>query len=105
MRLSIQFYREIVIGISRKFLRNEQAFRSDDANEGDEDETDDIVDVQAGHESHVAGMIYARDIMKGSEQIVSQRQKFRASSEEWHRFLGFIVEFTVYAFNLKRKAT
>ena len=55
---SIQAYREIVIGISRKYMREGLSFHADTENkETAEDRFNDIADVQAGHGSHVAGMI------------------------------------------------
>ncbi len=46
-----------------------------------EGEKDEVMDLQAGHTTHVAGMIYARGIMKRSGEVVSKRQKFRECSE------------------------
>ncbi|KAI1670755.1 hypothetical protein L13192_06271, partial [Pyrenophora tritici-repentis] len=50
---------------------------------------DSIADEQAGHTSHVAGLVYARGIMEQSGAVADRRQQFRASSTDWHRFLGF----------------
>ena len=90
--IGIQAWREVAIGISRKFLREKHAFRPDEDDEdGDfhEDKADEIQDEQAGHTSHVAGMVYARGIMELSGVVASKRQRFREASIEWHRFLGF----------------
>ncbi len=89
--MTIQSYRELAIGISRRYMRG-QAFRMDEDDEdGDwqEGEKDEVMDLQAGHTAHVAGMIYARGIMERSGEVASKRQKFRECSEMWHRFLGF----------------
>jgi hypothetical protein len=66
LELTIQAYREIAIGISRRFLRKSTAFQ---AKEGDENEEwneenvgSAIADMQAGHTVHVAGMISGEDI-------------------------------------------
>ncbi|KAG9375920.1 RecQ Superfamily II DNA helicase [Pyrenophora tritici-repentis] len=68
-------YREMAIGISRRFLRGSTAFQADEGEENkewaEEQAGDSIADEQAGHTSHVAGL------------------QFRASSTDWHRFLGF----------------
>lgn len=91
LELTIQSYRELAIGISRRYMRG-QAFRMDEDDEdGDwqEGEKDEVLDLQAGHTAHVAGMIYARGIMERSGEVASKRQKFREPSEMWHRFLGF----------------
>jgi RecQ family ATP-dependent DNA helicase len=93
--LSISAWRQIAIAISRRFCRatrfeDEQGHLEDD--EGwDEDNPggDDPWDLQAGHGTHIAGMIYARELMEGNHTIVSRREKFRRVSEGWHRFLEF----------------
>ena len=90
--LTIQSYREISIAMSRRWVRKQDAFRMDEEDEdGDwnEDDDDRIADEQAGHTSHVAGMIYARGIMERSGEVASKRQRFREASESWHEFLGF----------------
>ena len=91
--LTIAAYREIAIGISRRFLRGSTAFKTE---EGDENEAWDeehagasIADEQAGHTAHSAGLIYARGIMEQAGAVADKRQQFRASSGDWHRFLGF----------------
>jgi hypothetical protein len=90
---TIAAYREIAIGISRRFLRGSTAFK---AEEGDENEVWDeehagasIADEQAGHTAHIAGLIYARGIMEQAGVVADKRQQFRTSSSDWHRFLGF----------------
>jgi len=91
LELTIQSYRELTIEISRRYMQG-QAFRMDEDDEdGDwqKGEKDEVMDLQAGHTAHVAGMIYAREIMKRSGEVASKRQKFRECSEMWHRFLGF----------------
>ncbi|KAL5373158.1 hypothetical protein DPSP01_012911 [Paraphaeosphaeria sporulosa] len=39
--------------------------------------------------AHVVGMVYAWGIMEQAGVVASWRQQFRASSEDWHWFLGF----------------
>jgi superfamily II DNA helicase RecQ len=92
VELGIQSYRELAIAISRRYLRNKQAFRPDEDDEDgdrDEDAENDIADEQAGHSSHIAGTVYARGIMERDGEVASKRQRFRESSVAWHRFLGF----------------
>ncbi|OBT70931.1 hypothetical protein VF21_10100 [Pseudogymnoascus sp. 05NY08] len=51
-----------------------------DPNENwDEDNAagDDLWDLQAGHRTHIAGMIYACELMEGNNTIISRREKFR----------------------------
>jgi hypothetical protein len=94
--LSISAWRLIAIAISRRFCR-EDRFDDDqdklDAEEGwDEDNTagDGPWDLQAGHGTHVAGMIYARELMEGNNTIIGRREKFRRISQRWHQFLEFV---------------
>ena len=91
--ITIAGYREIAIGISRRFLRGSTAFSTmnDEENEAWEEENaaGRIADEQAGHTSHVAGMVYARGIMEQAGVVAERRQQFRSSSTDWHRFLGF----------------
>lgn len=91
--LTIAAYREIAIGISRRFLRGSTAFQPE---EGDENEAWNeekmaglVADLQAGHTAHVAGLIYARGIMEQAGAVADRRRQFRMSSTDWHRFLGF----------------
>ncbi|KAI0616316.1 RecQ Superfamily II DNA helicase, partial [Pyrenophora tritici-repentis] len=58
----------MAIGISRRFLRGSTAFQADEGEENkewaEEQAGDSIADEQAGHTSHVAGLVYARGIME-----------------------------------------
>jgi RecQ family ATP-dependent DNA helicase len=96
LELTIAAYREIAIGISRRFLRGSTAFRADEGDENEEWNEENawsaIADMQAGHTVHVAGMVYARGIMEQAGAVADKRQQFRMSSTEWHRFLGFPVD-------------
>jgi hypothetical protein len=91
--LTIAAYREIAIGISRRFLRGSAAFRTEEGEENEEWAEENIgasiADEQAGHSAHVAGLIYARGIMEQAGAVADKRQQFRTSSTDWHRFLGF----------------
>ena len=98
-------YRDIAIGISRRFLRASSQFPqsaderhqreptiTDPDNEAamdDEQWLGHIADLQAAHSSHVAGMIYSRGLMEQAGTTAHRQAMFRASSTDWHRFLGF----------------
>ncbi|KAK4982330.1 hypothetical protein LTR50_007766 [Elasticomyces elasticus] len=108
--LTMQSYRDIAIGISRKFIRRPTAFHTDEdddrAKERDEDDVAPaIADEQAGHTSHIAGMIYARAIMEQAGVVADKRQRFRASSTDWHRFLCFRSAIEGQTGSGKRKRT
>lgn len=91
--LTVAAYREIAIGISRRFLRGSTAFKTEEGDENDAWDEENIgasiADEQAGHTAHIAGLIYARGIMEQARAVADRRQQFQASSSNWHRFLGF----------------
>ena len=78
--LTIAAYREIAIGISRRFLRGSAAFRTEEGEENEEWAEENIgasiADEQAGHSAHVAGLIYARGIMEQAGAVADKRQQF-----------------------------
>lgn len=84
--LTIRDYREVATGISRKFMRGSTTFQED---EGEDKEEDDIADEQAGHVSHVTGIVYTRGIMEMAGAVMSRKRQFRVTSTDWHYFLGF----------------
>ncbi|KAM7182564.1 hypothetical protein V8F33_014215 [Rhypophila sp. PSN 637] len=95
VRIGISAWRHIAIGISNRYLN--QAFQPDkkgggDFDEDDEDTVDSVWDLQAGHSTHVAGMIYARELQQGALGTAVRRDGFRRVSRQWYRFLGFGVE-------------
>jgi hypothetical protein len=73
----------MAIGISNRYLN--RAFGPDISQEGEEDEEEDgenVWDLQAGHSTHVAGMIYARELQQGMLGTAAWRDKFRAVSRQ-----------------------
>ena len=90
VEMNISAWRHIVIAISRKFLRGD--FKGDNVDDIDVDafdEDDSPWDLQAGHGTHVAGMIYARLLQQDTRGTSSRQEQFRAISRTWHTFLGF----------------
>lgn len=103
--LNISAYRNIVIGISRRFLRQSSVFpqnrHHDGTAEGLVDYTDDrgqidpehfighIAGLLAARSSHVASMIYRREVTEQAGTTGHRREMFRLSSTDWHRLLGF----------------
>jgi RecQ family ATP-dependent DNA helicase len=87
--LNISGYRHIAIAISRRYCQEDRF--EEEKEEGDrcDEDNDDPWDLQAGHGTHVAGMIYARELMEGGNSIISRREKFRRVSHVWHCWLGF----------------
>jgi hypothetical protein len=85
-RLNISAWRHIVIGISRRYLHRK--FIVDEAEEEvdwetfDEDnlDGDSPWDLQAGHGTHVAGMIYARELRQALGQTMGRQDMFRQVS-------------------------
>lgn len=98
VQLNISAYRQMAIAMARKYLHSPDGFEADGEAEWEEkaDEEgcwwtadDDVVDLQAGHGTHVAGMIYARGVDEAPDTVAQMKQQFREASEKWHRFLGF----------------
>jgi superfamily II DNA helicase RecQ len=91
--LTIAAYREIAIGISRRFMRGSTAFQAEEGDSNEEWNEENvaavIADEQSGHTAHIAGLIYARGIMEQAGATADRRLLFRQSSTDWHRFLGF----------------
>jgi hypothetical protein len=104
--LNIPAYRDIAIGISRRFLRTSSVFPNnvqddhtaddtlddaDDESQMDHDQfMSHIADLQATHSSHVAGIRYGRESSEQAGTTAHRREMFRLSSTDWHRFLGFL---------------
>lgn len=96
--LNVQTYRQLAVGISRRFLHSTDRFDDGDDDDGGEEETDmpdaedgrdAVLDLQAAHSSHTAGMVYSRQLTEQPGEIYTVREKFRRISIAWHRFLGF----------------
>lgn len=89
--INISAWRQIAIAIANQYMRGD--FKDSGTGEIDMDtfdeEEDDPWDLQAGHGTHVAGMIYARLLRQERSSTMSRQAKFRQISERWHRFLGF----------------
>jgi superfamily II DNA helicase RecQ len=90
VEINISAWRHLVIAISRKFLQG--TFKGDNVDDIDLDAFDDEDspwDLQAGHGTHVAGMIYARLLQQDPRGTSSRQEQFRTISRIWHLFLGF----------------
>ena len=92
--ISVAAYREIAIAISRQWVRGETAFDEDGEGESIESQITAMdgvaADEQATHSAHVAGLIYARDVMELFGSTAVRRKRFRKISGDWHRFLEFV---------------
>jgi hypothetical protein len=82
---TISANRQILIAISRRYyyhdLFEEGAGEAKEGQDNEMDEEEDNPwDLQAGHSTHVSGMIYARELMEADYSIISRREKFRRVS-------------------------
>ncbi|RTE68056.1 hypothetical protein BHE90_017567, partial [Fusarium euwallaceae] len=93
-QLNISTWRQMAIGISNRYFN--KVFEAEEDEFEDEDGEgnlfDSIYDLQAGHGSHVAGLIYARLFGQGELGTMRSREEFRKVSMKWHRFFGFGAE-------------
>lgn len=80
-KMGVLQYRHIAIAISRR--HTDRAFDEND------DEPDDAADLQAGHTSRIADMLYARSVMEMQGAVPTARQAYRRVSASWHVFLRF----------------
>ncbi|EXA31534.1 hypothetical protein FOVG_17156 [Fusarium oxysporum f. sp. pisi HDV247] len=87
--LNISSWRQIAIAIARRYLHGAFKESTLDGDDEDDDLDDNPVDLQAGHGTHVAGMVYARELQQGLFSTASMRDKFRAVSRQWHRLFEF----------------
>lgn len=93
--LNISVWRHIIISIGRRYLNGvlggaaSDSLSYDDNSDEDEAVADSILDSQAGHTSHVAGMVYGREIQQGNLGTAQQQENYRKASVLWHQFLGF----------------
>jgi superfamily II DNA helicase RecQ len=89
--INISAWRQIAIAIANQYLRGD--FKDNGVGDIDleafDDDEDSPWDLQAGHGTHVAGMIYARMLRQERLSTMSRQTKFRQISQRWHRFLGF----------------
>ncbi|RDW94094.1 uncharacterized protein DSM5745_01416 [Aspergillus mulundensis] len=93
-------YSRILMAIKDHFLRAETGFLDNGHMERQEhaamhlEDPDpghrSTVELDATHSSHIAGLVYAREVCDGqSEGKKRKRQMLRTSSTNWHQFLGF----------------
>ncbi|OBS16245.1 hypothetical protein FPOA_13049 [Fusarium poae] len=107
-QINISMWRHMAIAISNRYLN--KAFGEIDAGGGGDDDddggedslVDSIHDLQAGHGSHIAGLIYARLFGQGDLSRMNRRDGFRKVSMQWHRFFGFGAEDRVEQLGTKR---
>ncbi|KAK5651006.1 hypothetical protein OQA88_2932, partial [Cercophora sp. LCS_1] len=94
-KLNISMWRHIAISIGRRYLHNAFGKAGDDVLYGDSDTEDNsavpdqALDLQAGHSSYTAGMVYGREIEQGNTGLAVRQEQFRKVSILWHRFFGF----------------
>ena len=66
MGLTMQSWREIAIAISQKYLK--KGFQRDEKDKKRVNE-DEMKDMQVGHRSHMAGIIYVRGIREQNKAV------------------------------------
>ncbi|KFZ24703.1 hypothetical protein V502_00818, partial [Pseudogymnoascus sp. VKM F-4520 (FW-2644)] len=86
VKMNIDAWRNMVEAISQKFLRHPFEFDSD---EEWKDEGDEIWEEQFGHTAPMGEAMYGRLMTEAPGERGSRRVKFRAISQEWHKFVKF----------------
>jgi hypothetical protein len=82
-KANILAWRHAAIAISRKHLSG-KGFKRDFNDDGSA-----AIDLQAAHDSQLAGNVYAREIEQAPGHISALREQFRSISRNWHTCLGF----------------
>jgi hypothetical protein len=89
----------MAIGISNRYFNkvfsidnSRGDFEEEDSEEGSGNLVNSIEDLQAGHGSHVAGLIYAWLFGQGDLGIMREREEFRKVSMRWYCFFDFGAE-------------
>ena len=59
--------------------------------------------MQTKYGTHVANIVYAREIRKQNEVMKNMRQKYRRVNKNWHRFLRFSISKKGFDDKKKRK--
>jgi hypothetical protein len=105
IKINISTWRQLAIAISRKYCQENPFEEGTAEEEGEEDAhiEDNPWDLQTGHSSHIGGMIYARLLEEGDSSVASQRAKFHAISQQWHRFLGFPSSYQGIGLNSRKR--
>lgn len=84
----------MAIGIANRYLNNlvgdteGYGGDDDDDDEGEDGLVDSIYDLQAGHGSHIAGLVYARLFGQGNLGTIHRREEFRRASMQWHKIVS-----------------
>lgn len=81
--IHVSTWRQIAIAISRQYYREhlfeEYRFIAQEIEQMIED--DNLWDLQSGHGTHVAGIIYARELIEGQSIVATKREQFRSISQ------------------------
>jgi hypothetical protein len=96
-QLTINGWRQMAIGISNRYLNKAFGAGLDGQDEEDEEEgggglVDSVIDLQAGHGSHVAGLVYARLFGQGDMGTMRSRDEYQRVGMQWHRFFRMGVD-------------
>ena len=110
VKVHISAWRQISIAMSRRYCQEHPFQKEEAGQEGEIQDEDDVEqdnpwDLQSGHGTHMAGMIYARELMEGGNAVIGRRQQFRQISKTWHKFLQFGSAHDGLGAGCKRKRT
>lgn len=77
----------------RQYIKNDAAVKAfvaaaDSADDVSDDEVNQPCDIQTGHKTAVAGMIYARPVTEPVFSVEAKRFRLRLASMEWYAFFA-----------------
>jgi superfamily II DNA helicase RecQ len=108
--ITVSSWRHISKAIARRHIRHPTAAHARLMDEWDGDDCDagdgahdNPVDMQAGHTSGTAGLVYGRLVTEGAFETHDRREGFRDISEEWHRIFSFPSALATVDLACKRK--
>ena len=88
VKVGILAWRHSSKAIYRRYVNSATAVKAFvQADDEEEDDEDDAFDIQTGHSSSVANMIYGRGIDEATFSTERKRRALRRVSMEWHAFL------------------
>ncbi|KAK5651010.1 hypothetical protein OQA88_2404 [Cercophora sp. LCS_1] len=101
LKLNISSWWHISIAIGRRYIDSgfggpEGSYEGYDSDDEDLIVEDKAIDLQAGHSTFVAHMIYGREVQQGNTGVLVQQEEFRKISIRWHLFFAFGSKVNIY---------
>lgn len=98
--ITVRVWRQMATAITRRYftpdIRGVWHITGHDSDSSDDEGFKDYIeDLQSGHTSMTAGMMYGRQAEEGLGLPAIQQDRYRLASRRWHHFLGLGAETSV----------